>query len=214
MLQSRKVSMKNVVAIFTLLFLCSAISNGQNSNFRPIIKEELLALNFANKILFIPSGLEKKNTDELSATDAIEKVSSIQFKYAMMLDVDVESLSNLSLLSFIEKWYGTPYRLGGTTKKGIDCSAFSGNLLSSVFSFSLPRTAREQYKICERIKKEDLMAGDLVFFNTEGRGVSHVGVYLANGRFVHSCTSQGVMISSLDDSYFSRKFVGGGRVNQ
>ena len=76
---------------------------------------------------------------------------------------------------------------------------------------SLPRTAREQYRQCEHISKDDLLEGDLVFFNTHG-GVSHVGVYLANGRFVHSSSSQGVMISSLSDHYFSRRFIGAGRV--
>ncbi len=104
--------------------------------------------------------------------------------------------------------------MGGTTKKGIDCSAFSGTLLSTIYSFNMPRTAREQYKICERLNKEDLLPGDLVFFNTRGRGVSHVGVYLDNNHFVHSSSSEGVKISSLDEDYYSRKFICGGRVNQ
>jgi lipoprotein Spr len=103
--------------------------------------------------------------------------------------------------------------MGGTTKKGIDCSAFSGTLLSSVYSFDVPRTAREQYKICQIINQDELMAGDLVFFNTRG-GVSHVGVYLTDNNFVHSSSSQGVMISSLTDNYYAKKFISGGRVNQ
>ena len=89
---------------------------------------------------------------------------------------------------------------------------FADKLLSAVYSLVLPRTAREQYKFCEHISKDDLLEGDLVFFNTH-KGVSHVGVYLANGHFVHSSLSQGVMISSLEDSYYSRRFISGGRVN-
>jgi lipoprotein Spr len=76
----------------------------------------------------------------------------------------------------------------------------------------MPRTAREQYKVCEKINKEDLVAGDLVFFNTRG-GVSHVGVYLNNNCFVHSSSTDGVKISSLNEAFYTKKFIGGGRMN-
>src|SRR4029079_10543056 len=97
---------------------------------------------------------------EPSIEISIEKFSATQFKYAMMMDVEVESLTNTALYAFIDDWYGTHYRMGGTTKKGIDCSAFSGTLLSAIYSFDVPRTAREQYKVCEHINKEDLLPGD------------------------------------------------------
>jgi lipoprotein Spr len=157
------------------------------------------------------SSKEEMNTSTISSTDDIEKISSWKAKYAMMLDVAVETIKNTALYQFIENWYGTRYRMGGTTKTGIDCSAFTDSLLSAVYALSLPRTAREQYKSCEHVGKNDLLEGDLVFFKIR-RGVSHVGVYLANGRFVHSSVSQGVMISSLSDDYFSRRFIGAGRV--
>jgi lipoprotein Spr len=128
-----------------------------------------------------------------------------------MLDVAIESIKNTSLYQFIENWYGTRYRYGGTTKKGIDCSAFTDKLISAVYSLVLPRTAREQYKFCEHISKDDLLEGDLVFFKMK-KGVSHVGVYLANGHCVHSSRSKGVMISSLDNNYYAKRFVSGGRV--
>ncbi|MES2849485.1 MAG: C40 family peptidase [Bacteroidota bacterium] len=142
---------------------------------------------------------------------SIEKCSALQFKYAMLMDVEVETLTNFSLLNFIEEWWGTHYRYGGTDKKGIDCSSFSGKLEQEVYNNSLPRTAREQYLVCDKVDMEELSEGDLVFFNTTG-GVSHVGVYLGNNYFVHSSTSNGVTISSLTENYYSRKFVGGGRV--
>jgi lipoprotein Spr len=91
---------------------------------------------------------------ELPLKLVLEKFSGIQFKYAMMMDVEVETVTNTALYSFIDDWYGTHYRMGGTTKKGIDCSAFSGTLLSTIYSFDMPRTAREQYKICEKINKK------------------------------------------------------------
>lgn len=141
----------------------------------------------------------------------IENSNLLQFKYAVLTDVPVEALSNLGLLNFIEEWYGTPYRYGGSTKKGIDCSAFTLGLMNSVFKITIPRTVKEQYESTQRIDKSELRLGDLVFFNTRGY-ISHVGVYLFNNKFVHASTSSGVMISDLDDGYFSKKYMGAGRL--
>jgi len=146
------------------------------------------------------------------APEAIESLSALQYKYAMLMNVDVESLKNVSLLGFIDDWFGTRYRYGGTTKRGIDCSALTGALLLAVYGFNMPRTAREQYDATEHISKDDLKEGDLVFFNTRG-GVSHVGVYLENDYFVQA-SSHGVTISSLDDHYYKKRFICGGRVTQ
>lgn len=143
----------------------------------------------------------------------IESCNALQFKYAQLLDVDVELITNTKLYTAIEDWWATRYRYGGTTKKGIDCSAFTGALISETYCITLPRTARDQYAQCDKIKRENLMEGDLVFFNTRG-GISHVGVYLANGYFVHSSVHGGVTINSLDEDYYNRKYIGGGRVSQ
>ena len=142
---------------------------------------------------------------------ATEFCSSLQFKYAQLLNRNVELVTNTSLIGFIDDWWGTKYRYGGTTKKGIDCSSFTGLLMGSVFGFALPRTAKQQYSVCSKLNKDDMLEGDLVFFNTRG-GVSHVGVYLGDGYFVHSSSSAGVTINSLNESYYSRKFIGGGRI--
>ncbi len=96
-------------------------------------------------------------------------------------------------------------------KKGIDCSAFTCLFMDSVYGISLPRTARSQYTTGTHINKSQLKQGDLVFFNTTG-GISHVGVYLNNNKFVHASTSSGVMISDLDDLYFKKRYVGCRRV--
>ena len=141
---------------------------------------------------------------------ATEACSAIQFKYSQLMDIEIESISNISLFAFIDEWWNTAYRYGGTTKKGIDCSALTGLLLSTVYAIKMPRTARDQYNASEKIEREDMKEGDLVFFNTKG-GVSHVGVYLANDFFVHASTSSGVTISSLNDSYYSKRFIGAGR---
>jgi lipoprotein Spr len=130
----------------------------------------------------------------------------------MMMNVEVESLKNVSLLGFVDDWFGTRYRLGGTTKKGIDCSALTSALLLAVYGFNIPRTARQQYDATEHIDKDELKEGDLVFFNTKG-GVSHVGVYLENDYFLQAST-HGVKISNLDAHYYSKRFICGGRVTE
>lgn len=146
----------------------------------------------------------------LAATD-VENITMLNFKYAILMNVPVEALTNLSLLQYMEDWYHTPYRYGGASKEGIDCSAFTAGIITAVFGLAIPRTVREQYQASERIDKNELTEGDLVFFNTTG-SISHVGVYLFNDKFVHASTTNGVMISDLNDAYFTRKYAGAGRM--
>ena len=140
-----------------------------------------------------------------------ENLSALQVKYAVILSTPAEEVKNIKMFEFIDDWYGTPYRLGGTTKKGVDCSAFSQFLFASVYGLSIPRTAKDQYNLTSRISRTQLNEGDLIFFNTRG-GISHVGVYLQNNKFVHASTSGGVMISDIFDEYWAKKFVGVGRL--
>jgi len=141
----------------------------------------------------------------------IESLATLQFKYSVLMDVPVEQIDNLRLWQYIDDWYGTHYRFGGSTKQGIDCSAFAGGLMSAVFGIGLPRMAKDQYHTGEKVAKDDLQEGDLVFFHTTRKGVSHVGVYLANNKFVHASTNYGVVISDLNDPYYSKAFVGARR---
>jgi NlpC/P60 family len=144
---------------------------------------------------------------------SLEECTALQFKYAQLTDMDVEQIADSYLFNFIEEWWAVKYRYGGTTKRGVDCSSYTGQLFQSVYGISLPRTARLQYGITARVNRYDLQEGDLVFFNTIG-GVSHVGVYVGNSRFTHSSCSQGVTVSSLNDPYYSRKFISGGRITK
>jgi lipoprotein Spr len=143
---------------------------------------------------------------------ALENFLPFQFKYAILLNESVEKLSNLMLYKTIDDWYGTRYRYGGTSSRGIDCSAFMQVLSGYVYGWSLPRTAREQYMAMRGIPRDQLREGDFVFFNTTG-GISHVGMYLQNNKFIHSATSQGVSIGDLNSDYWSRRFIGARRIN-
>ena len=150
--------------------------------------------------------------EELSINNDIEYAKKLQFKYALMMDTEVESIQNLSLFSFIDEWMGTRYRMGGTTKWGIDCSALMQTLFTSVYKINLPRTAKEQYGFTQKISRTELKEGDLLFFNTTG-GISHVGIYLQNNKFMHA-SSSGVTISDLYDDYWMKRFMGVGRVEE
>ena len=140
--------------------------------------------------------------------------NQLKFKYSILTNTPVEDLSNLRLLIFMDQWYGVPYHYGGTSRAGIDCSAFSSLLLSSVYNENqLPRMSADQYKATRRITKRDLQEGDLVFFHTYGKGhrVTHVGVYLYNNRFVHASVT-GVQISDMGEGYYLTHYIGAGRI--
>jgi len=147
---------------------------------------------------------------------SIEYVSPTLLKYAILMNAPVEELNNEKLITFIDEWYGTKYRLGGDDKNGVDCSAFVQSFMLSLYGLAVPRTSREQYTESRRIKKANLSEGDLVFFHTRGKSksVSHVGVYLRNNKFIHASSSGGVMISDLDEEYFRQRYVASGRYKE
>ena len=120
--------------------------------------------------------------------------------------------STSSLYGFLKEWWEVPYLWGGTTKKGIDCSAFVREMYEKLHHKYLPRTSREQYAYVTKIKKEDLKMGDLVFFKASTR-ISHVGYYLFDSLFVHSSSkSGGVTISNIYDTSYKRIWYSQGRV--
>jgi murein DD-endopeptidase / murein LD-carboxypeptidase len=142
----------------------------------------------------------------------IEKAGALRLKYAILLNTEVECIQNTKVFQLVDEWFGTNYRLGGTDKKGIDCSAFMQVLSMGVFGVTLPRTSREQYNFVSSIDPSEIKEGDLVFFSSGGN-ISHVGFYLQNNKFVHASTSEGVTISDLNDSYWARRFSGAGRIH-
>jgi len=154
----------------------------------------------------------ESNNSYTTMAPEVEKVSSLQLKYSELLNTDVEQVKNIPLYQSIDEWYGVPYKLGGTTKNGIDCSAFVQTIFVSAFGITVPRTARDQYNSTRHISQTELKEGDLLFFNTRG-GVSHVGIYLQNNKFVHASVS-GVTISDMFEPYYLKHLVGAGRIKQ
>lgn len=141
--------------------------------------------------------------------------NAVKEKYAEVLGVSQKDMSNHQLYTFIDDWYGACYRRGGCEKDGIDCSGFVQKLYTSVFGQELPRTSREQFDNCTRIKKGSQPdEGDLVFFKIRSKHITHVGVYLMNDYFVHASSSQGIVISNLNDGYWHKYFAGAGKVRK
>lgn len=107
-----------------------------------------------------------------------------------------------------KEWVGTRYRMGGTTRAGIDCSAFMQTTFIKAFGVNLPRSTAEQRYVGKSINKSELKVGDLVFF----RKNHHVGVYIGNNQFMHASTSKGVTVESLNDNYWARTYTQSRRV--
>jgi len=123
--------------------------------------------------------------------------------------------ARLRVIAAAEKYERTPYRYGGTDNRGVDCSGLIYISFRDALGVTVPRTTSGLHSWAEKIKMQDAGPGDLVFFITTGKTVSHVGIYLGNGRFIHAASegpSTGVIYSTLDESYWSRTYIGMGRV--
>jgi hypothetical protein len=111
----------------------------------------------------------------------------------------------------VATFYGTPYLYGGTSRRGIDCSGLALAVYRDQ-GIVLPRTVRDQFRVGQPVQRDNLAVGDLVFFNTTGRGASHVGIVTGPGRFVHGSTSRGVIEDEMAKEYWNRRFIGARRV--
>ncbi|MFG0606144.1 C40 family peptidase [Vibrio mimicus] len=118
---------------------------------------------------------------------------------------DFSNTSTPSFSNVFTEWSGVPYRLGGVSKNGIDCSAFVQIAYRDAWQLDLPRTTQSQAQTGQKITYEQAQYGDLVFFKTSRTNI-HVGVYLGDKQFMHASTSKGVIISRIDNPYWASKF--------
>lgn len=132
------------------------------------------------------------------------------------LGIRVTNNDYLYLYTEASEWIGTPHRMGGNSKRGVDCSGFVAIVQKRVYGRNLKRSSADMLKYnCQKINRGKLKEGDLVFFRT-GKGKkkipNHVGIYLKGDKFIHTSTSNGVIISSLSEPYYLRSWITGGRI--
>lgn len=118
-----------------------------------------------------------------------------------------------ALMQVVDELYGVPYKSAGKTTKGFDCSGFTHYVFEKL-GVDLPQNSASQYQVGTPVEKKDLQPGDLVFFNTNGHSISHVGIYIGEGMFVHSESGRGVVNTKLNDPYYwSKRYVGAKRIS-
>ncbi|HWR58878.1 MAG TPA: LysM peptidoglycan-binding domain-containing protein [Thermodesulfovibrionales bacterium] len=156
--------------------------------------------------------VRKGDTDTVDSAVTTGADISREFK-AINMSPDLDALTvRERLILFARKMLDIPYRFGGSTFMGIDCSGYVQKVFG-LLDVPLPRTAREQFHLGEPVNKEDLSIGDLVFFKTYASFPSHVGIYLGNDLFIHaSSKSRKVSIDSLDTPYYFKRFIGAKRL--
>lgn len=132
---------------------------------------------------------------------------------SVRLGVDIRLEDNHKLYIEAAEWMGVPYRAGGESKRGTDCSGLTCQIYKKVYHTKLSRNTEGQKKESSKVAKRNLREGDLVFFTSSrsGRKVAHVGIYLKDGKFIHASTSQGVIVSRLDEPYYTKHWISGGR---
>jgi hypothetical protein len=173
-----------------------------------------------SEILTEEIGDKGEDLDELEAEGDVE-ISMDEFNtlWLSFLEEDEEEsytdygVKKSDIMDAIMDWLGTPYRFGGTTRRAIDCSAFTQKIFLQTGDVMIPRTAREQVKYGQKIDRKDLRFGDMIFFHTYSRRfASHVGIYLGDNLFAHASSRYGVTIASLDSKYYQKRFIGGRRL--
>lgn len=146
-----------------------------------------------------------------SSNNSSSRMRFYQQKYEKALGT-TSSLNSLALYEFIDDWMNAPYKYGGNSKSGVDCSRLSIILMKEVYDKTISGGSADIFKQTQPISKKELKEGDLVFFKINTTSISHMGVYLVNHKFIHSTTHAGVVISDLNDEYYSWYFFAAARM--
>ena len=161
---------------------------------------------------FVLSSCVVRRYEVYTPPPASNAIRTLSIRYG----IQITSRDNYTLYNTVAQWLGTPYRNGQSTiRRGTDCSGFVMNVYQSVYGKKLSRTSANMYRInCRSVNRQNLREGNLVFFATgrNPRTVTHVGIYLKDGKFAHASTSKGVIISNLNEAYYRQRWVSGGAV--
>ncbi len=180
------------------------------------ISQQYLLITFLSLILvgcaaqprFRSEPVESKKSKAVLVEEETQKTEETELPHAeRKSSVDPGKMEEI-----IDSYLGTPYKRGGETKTGMDCSGLVVAVYRQYAGFKLPHETKKLFKLVKRIDKENLAYGDLVFFSDGWFGVSHVGLYLGGGKFVHSMEDFGVIASSLDEDYYKKRYIGARRV--
>ena len=179
----------------TLLFTCLMLLLAGCASRAPVAPESMTEAPAATRA-------KQKASSGNSAPD----LQSQQEMDALVAEVMSEAPPlRVSLEAQHEDWKGVPYRYGGLSPRGVDCSGFVYLTFLSRLGMEVPRTTTELLQSGEKVKRDEIQVGDLVFFRT-GPGNRHVGIYMGNGDFLHASSSQGVMTSSLSNPYWRQRY--------
>ena len=132
--------------------------------------------------------------------------------YTNLMGFEIDTMLNTKLYHTISDWLFTGYCFGGNSKDGIDCSDFSSELYDKAYHIKIDGSSASMYTKVKKLNKEELTEGDFVFFRINKNRISHVGVYLSKNKFAHATVKSGVIISDLNEDYYKKYFVGGGRL--
>jgi lipoprotein Spr len=173
------------------------------------MKQYLLALGLM--ILAFQLPVQAQQQEESAGEAANEVQPSQKDIFERIFGFSLPEAFNPVWYETIYHWLGTPYRYAGRSLHGIDCSNFVNAIYQSIYGFIAGTNSVDQYTRSQRVSRDELQEGDLVFFKINGKRISHVGIYLGNNRFVHSSRSRGVIISDLTHPYFQKRYAGAGR---
>lgn len=125
---------------------------------------------------------------------------------------EAEAMAATPLMKIVGDLIGVRYKAGGSTPKGFDCSGFTSYVFEKLAGIKLNRRSADQASQGTKIAKDKLREGDLVFFRTSGKSISHVGIYIGDGKFAHASSKKGITITSLDDKYYAKRYVTARRI--